>query len=329
MKTPKKLRILITAAGSTIAINVIKALRSQKEIDISITAVDMKELSAGFFLADRWHVVPKADSPDFIETILDICKKEKISAILPIYSFEMPFIAANEKVIEERGIAMAISSLETIRTTHNKVKANEIVRGSGIAVPKVYSKEELVKRQLKFPVMIKPIEASGGRGVTKVNNWEEFDFFEKRIENNFVQEVAAGNEYCVDAVCDRESRLIGASPRLRMETRGGMAVKSLTVKDDALVESSRKIAETFKIVGPFNVQFFKDGNNLNFIEVNSRFPSGGLPLAARAGLNMPLIALKVALGLKIKKPAIQPDLYMTRYWDAVFVKKIRNEYKAI
>ena len=69
-----KVKVLITSAGSTNGVNVIKALKEQKEIKLSLIAVDINPLAAGFFMVDKYYVVPKADTPEFVPTILKICK---------------------------------------------------------------------------------------------------------------------------------------------------------------------------------------------------------------------------------------------------------------
>ncbi len=44
----KRIKTLITSAGSTNGINVIKALKNQNELSISLIAVDINSLAAGF-----------------------------------------------------------------------------------------------------------------------------------------------------------------------------------------------------------------------------------------------------------------------------------------
>jgi carbamoyl-phosphate synthase large subunit len=320
----KKIKILITSAGSTHGINVIKALRGQKELGVFLIAADMNDPSAAFYLADRYYTVPPAADLGFVDFILKLCKKEKIKIIIPTYSAELPIFAKNKKLFQERGILMAIPGIETLLICENKITANEEFLKLGVPIPKVYSEIEIVSGKIEFPAIVKPVQGSGSKGVVKVNDKKDLDFFRNYVKNSFVQEFAAGQEYGIDGICDLEGRLIGVSPRIRNEVRGGLAVKSATVKDGRLEEYAKKIAEGLKIIGPFNIQCFKDGDKIKFIEINCRFPSGGLPLTVKAGLNMPLIAVKLLLGMAIGKPKIKEGLVMARYWDAVILKKDNN-----
>lgn len=322
----KLVNILITAAGSTNGVNVIKALRSQKEMSFFLVAVDTNPLAAGFFLSDKYYKVPRADAPDFIPTILKICKKEKIKIIIPTFSFELPIFAKNKNILEEEGIKMAISSYDTLMDTENKLRTYEYFKKLEIPFPKVYSEEEINNQKVEFPVIIRPVDASGSKNVVVVNNWDELFFFKKYIKKSFVQQFIKGEEYTIDGVSDLSGKMIGASPRIRIETKGGLAIKSITVNNPQLVKYAKKIAEGFKLIGPFNIQCIRNGKEFTFIEVNSRFPSGGLPLAVAAGLNMPLILIKLLLGQKIKKPKIKPNIVITRYWDSIFLRKVQKRY---
>jgi len=165
--------------------------------------------------------------------------------------------------------------------------------------------------------------------VAIIKNQKELSFFKKYIKNSFVQEFVEGVEYTIDGVSDLRGRMIATSPRIRLETKGGLAIKSITVNDSQLINFVKKIVEGLKIIGPFNVQCIKKGKEMKFIEVNSRFPSGGLPLTVKAGLNIPLIIVKLLLGMKIKKTIIKPGIVMTRYWDAVILKKVKNKYQLL
>ena len=322
----EKIKILITSVGSTNGVNVIKALRNKKEINLSLIAVDIDRLAAGFFLSDKYYQVPKADASNFISTILRICKRENIRIIIPTFSYELSFFARKKKMFEKKGIRMAISDYKTFSITDNKIKTAEYLNKLGISTPKIYKEKEIRAKKIIFPVLIKPIKASGSRGVTKVTNWEELLFFKKYIKDSFIQEFVEGDEYTIDGVSDLKGKMIAASPRVRLETKGGLAVKSRTIDDSQMIEIVKKIVEKFKIIGPFNVQCIKKGKELKFIDINSRFPSGGLPLTVKAGLNIPLILVKLLLGKKVKKPKIKPNMTMTRYWDAIILKKVNDRY---
>lgn len=321
-----KIKILITSAGSTNGVNVIKALRNQKELDLLLIAADINPLAAGFFLSDKYYKIPPAHASQFIPTLIRICKKEKIKIIIPTFSYELPFLAKNKLMFAKEGIKMAIPDYEILLITMNKLKTCEYFKKIGIPFPKIFTEKEIKNKKVKFPVIIRPIEGSASKDVVIAKNQKELSFFKEYVKDSFVQEFVKGVEYTIDGICDLEGKMIAASPRIRLEIKGGLAVKSIIVKDNQMINYVKKIVQGLKIIGPFNVQCIKTKRGIKFIEVNARFPSGGLPLTVKAGLNIPLILIKILLGEKITKPKITPNLVMSRYWDSMILKKIKGKY---
>jgi carbamoyl-phosphate synthase large subunit len=238
--------------------------------------------------------------------------------------------AKNKEILEKNGIKLAIPDYKTLTITEDKVKTNKCFEEWKIPCPKSYEKKDLKRGRVKFPLIMKPIKASGSKGIVKINNWKELDFFRNYYRQNvFIQEYVTGEEYTIDGVCDLTGKMIAASPRIRLEVKGGLATKAITKNNPLLVNFTREIVENFGVIGPFNVQCFKKGKDVKFIEINSRFPSGGLPLTVKSGLNIPMILIKLLLGKKIDKPEIKAGLTMTRYWEAIVLRKDGGEYRAM
>jgi len=319
--------VLVTSAGATNAINTIKALKRQHEIDISITTVDIDPLSAGLYLSDKHYIVPRATNEAFMPRLLDICNKEAIEVIIPIYSAELPIFAENKKLLEEHGVRIAVSQLETIRTCDDKARMYRFFEEFSIPYPKVYSRKELISEDVNFPLFMKRRKGSGSKDARVISNTEELNFYLAQIEEPIVQDFADGDEYTIDIVCDLYSKMIEASPRIRIQTRDGLAVKAVTVRDKRLIAYARRIVEELGIIGPANIQCKVKNDDIRFIEVNPRLPSGGLPLAVAAGLNIPLIIVKMLLGMDIGEINVKGGVFMVRYWDALFVEEKNGEYR--
>jgi carbamoyl-phosphate synthase large subunit len=322
LKSKSEIRVLVTAAGGAPGYNVINALKRQKEKKVKIIATDIDFLSVGLYLADKHYLVPKANDPKFIDEILSICKKENIKVIFPGISHEFPAFSKNKKIFEAQGIKIPISDWSTVQICADKIRTFRFFKKNKIPTPKTYLAKDLPKKPI-FPLIIKPSVSSGTKNVFKIENIEELKFFLPRVKKPVIQEFIEGQEYTIDAAADFESNLIAAIPRLRLETMDGKSIKGVTVKDDVLVSMIQEIIKKLKIVGPANIQCFKQNNNYLFTEVNCRFAAGGLPLAVAAGVNIPLLLLKICLGEKIDRKKIKPreKLYMIRYFSEIFIEE--------
>ena len=68
-----------------------------------------------------------------------------------------------------------------------------------------------------------------------------------------------------------------------IQSKGGESIKGASIKDAELIEHACRVAETVGIVGPANIQCFREPDgSLPVTDVNPRF-GGGFSAAARGG----------------------------------------------
>jgi carbamoyl-phosphate synthase large subunit len=93
----------------------------------------------------------------------------------------------------------------------------------------------------------------------------------------------------------------------------------MTIKDWELIEHGRRVAELLRIVGPANIQCFREPHgSLQVTDVNPRF-GGGFPLPTAAGSRYPELALALANG-ESPEPRLgdfREGVVMTRYFAEV------------
>ena len=124
-------------------------------------------------------------------------------------------------------------------------------------------------------------------------------------------------------MADLKGEIISIVPRQRITTIGGVSQKGKILKDWRMINLVYELTKKLNIIGPANIQLFKDGDNYQIIEINARF-SGGIPLTIAAGADFPLLLLKILSGQKVV-PQIgdfDEEIIMLRYDGAIF---IRNE----
>ena len=290
---------LVTSSGSTNGVNIIKALKGHR-----IIAVDCDELSAGLYMSDVWFVVPKATDPRYKEVMIDIVRREQIDIIFPSFSEEIKVLNG----IEELNNKLVVSPRKVYELTENKILCKAFIRNLGFITPEQYPNS--------YPMMVKPIVGTGSKDTVKVNTPEERDFYLKK--DMFYEEFIEGVEYTIDGVSDFEGKMVCCLPRIRLEKKGGLATKCITEHNEELYKLCKKIVETMKLVGVWNVQCIKREGKYYFIDINNRFPSGGMPLATASGLNIPEILIDILKGNKVT-PTLVYGKTMIRYYDAVIL----------
>ncbi len=313
----KEVTVLVSAAGSTNGVNVIQGLRAQNDYDVGIVAIDSDSNAAGLYLADRYEIAPPVSAPAFKDFVLTVCKACGVDMIIPTHSVELPFFSSNQKLFSDWGVRTVISPLEKIKICDDKLQIAEFIRRLGVRHPKIYELNNIPDNE--FPLFVKSRFGSGSAYARRVETGEELGFYIGRTPNPIVQEYISGTEYTVNVISDYNGRVVGLVPLRRVKVRGGLAVVAQVEVNPTIAGETRRIVEALGLVGPSNVQVIKDGEELVYLEVNPRFASGGMPLAAGAGFNIPLLLMKLGLGEPIGELDIEDGKKMIRFWDAIVV----------
>lgn len=140
------------------------------------------------------------------EQILEKCRKIKPDAVVSIGS-DLAMLTVNY-VAEQLGLVG--NSMESTQISTNKYEMRKAFHCAGVPVPgfrciNVDTRAEEVE-ELNLPVIVKPTDRSGSRGVTKLNSWEEFSMAVKTaVENSFekkaiVEEYLPGDEYSCECI---------------------------------------------------------------------------------------------------------------------------------
>jgi carbamoyl-phosphate synthase large subunit len=319
--------VLVTSAGSIPGVAVIEALRNQHEVPVRIVAADMDELSAGFLLSDARHVVPPANSPEFMSTIRRICQQESIAVVYPIIDEELQCFADHAASLKQSGVRVITNSPETVRITKDKILTAVRCREVGVAIPTTLLPEEVTENNLPpFPLIVKPRNGRGSLGVHKAHDREELQFYLSRLSNPIVQQFIEGTEYTIDVLTDFEEKLLSLVPKERILVKSGMQTKGRTVNDQQLMDFASHVVRGFRLFPRGNIQCIRDASGkIWLIEVNPKF-AASLPFTVAAGVNAPLILLKLHLGKSVQPllGKFQSNLVMLRVWKEHYLENVKE-----
>lgn len=129
-----------------------------------------------------------------------------------------------------------------------------------------------------------------------------------------------GAEYSVDLLSSDGNVLAGAV-RLRRAAVGGLALVAETVDAPDVFEAGREVVQATGVSFVNNVQFRRDAAGApRLIEMNPRIP-GTVGLTVEAGLNLPLAAIALALGVHVPLPSPELGVNVMRYHGSVFTRR--------
>tara|TARA_Y100000741_G_scaffold361825_1_gene346480 strand:- start:1638 stop:2603 length:966 start_codon:yes stop_codon:yes gene_type:complete len=313
------INILITSAGVMSAVNIIKSMRMQNDIEFNIIANDIDSLSPGLHLANKYYISPSIKNEErYLKFLLDVVVKENISVLFPCYSKELQLISKNIQKFEDLNVKILISPVSVLKLCDNKLEMSEMVHSLNIPVPKIIRNPS----EESLPIFSRLNNSSGSNGAVLIDNKNYLQYLLDINDPRIYQEFIDGVEYTVDVLCDKKSNVVVAVPRKRLLTKSGQSVKGVTVKNDKLINYVGLICQEVGLVGPCNIQFIEKESKYYFIEVNPRYAAGGLMLTSYSGVNIPILALKILMEFKINKDELLflPDIHMSRYWQEIIIK---------
>lgn len=239
------------------------------ELDIDVPISLVGEIVIGL----RWN-----DS-NLYNHLLEIIETKKIDIILPFLDYATIVSAKLKKMTEDMNVFIPVSDNKICEVFYNKYLANEWCIENDIKIPSNVG---------KYPLIAKPIHGSASKGILVLESLADFNNLGNK-EAYLIQEFVKGKEYSVDVyVSIQDNEIVSIVPRERLETQGGESIKSITIKDERIINFSKKIIERTKLVGPLTLQLIENSatKDLYFMEINPRF-GGAVLNSIFAGANSP------------------------------------------
>lgn len=311
--------VVISSAGRRVSL--LRSFRHALEalgVSGRVVATDLSPLTAAGHVADELFPVPSCRSPEFIPTMLELCREREIHLIVPTIDTELAAYAAHRQDFAEIGTTVAISGPRTVAIAADKRETHRWLCEEGFPTVRQASAVEVRTKpgSWTFPAIVKPAGGSASAGVAVVSGPEQIGAGDDLI----VQELAPGVEHTVDAYVDRDGRVLTTIPRRRIEVRAGEVAKAVTVHHEELEALVAAIVSRLPATfGALNVQVFVSDDRLSVIEMNPRF-GGGYPLSWEAGAHFPELLVSDVVGWDVDAPSWEAGVVMLRYDDAVFIR---------
>ncbi len=306
--------VLFTCAGQRV--DIVSAFGRAGATTI---ATDVSDLAPALYHADRRALVPPVDDPGYVAALAELVQVHDVRLIVPLTDLDHLVLASNRDRFGEA--VVLLPEPEAIARCGDKYLAHRFFEERGIGTPPTWLPDEL-PAELPYPVLVKARRGFGSRHIYRARDRSELDFFlGYTAVESMVQAVCLGVEYSIDVLCDLDGRCLNAIPRTMIESKGGESIKGMTIADPELIEHGRLVAEELGLVGPGNVQCFREPDGeLRVTDVNPRF-GGGFPLPTAAGSGYPELALQLANG---ERPAprlgeFREGVLMTRFFSEVIL----------
>jgi carbamoyl-phosphate synthase large subunit len=343
----RDLLVLVTGCGSPGVYGLIKSLRTNGERRIRIIGLDVDPLIANRYFLDEFLVPPRRDTPEFMPYVMEVAQQKEVDVVYPVPTAELEMFAAAESKFEAKGQRVVVSSQESLAIANNRARLFKHAAEAGLTCAPAYhvvrSWDQLVSAasELGYPnqrVCLKLPVGTGSIGFrildSKINRLDlllnalpsstftSIDEIASVLQhaNPFpqliVMEYLPGEEYDVDVLASN-GRSLCIIPRRNERMCYGLSLLSRIDEHTAISQLSQQIVAMLGLSYVVNLSFKANSEGQpKLIEINPRIP-GSIIAATMAGVNMPYLAVKLALGEHVEIPPVRWGTQMVRYWEEI------------
>lgn len=272
----------------------------------------------------------------WVESVYDLAQNKNIDVILPTGIFTRYLLSKyKDHPISDY---MLLPDSEIFDIANNKGKLAEYLNQQGLPHPSTLfkRKNELLSSDeisnLKFPILMKPTNGRGGKGIqlfsSKHELMEGLNSFTMNDDYVFQQYIEGEISFGCGVLCiDGE---IQAYSTFKFEQRYGnmfsFSTEQLFIDNQEIFEITRKLMSTLNWSGVANVDFVYDYKNNKYyiLEINPRYWST-LSLSVKAGINFPYLEILTILSLALPTSDYkQQRFYMAKYGLKMFLKSLQS-----
>ena len=322
--------ILILAAGTRNKI--VQYFRRTLAGAGTVIATDANRLGPAIYDADRYYIVPPITEPGYIDIILDICKKERISGVLSLIDPELSLLAEHEEEFRAVGTTVIGSSRALCDMSLDKFSMYDWLTAHGYHTARSWMDRESFYRavgagEAAYPVFVKPAKGSASISISKVWDKETVDLLCAHEEGLMIQEFMKGQEIGADVYIDMLSgEVVSIFTKKKIKMRAGETDKAVSFKDPALFALIEKFVSEAGYRGQIDIDIFDNEGTYYISEVNPRF-GGGYPHAYESGCDHMKMILNNLNGRVNEKNigAYDEGIYMMKYNELKVVRDIPEE----
>ncbi|OAH22831.1 hypothetical protein AX289_06435 [Methylorubrum populi] len=310
-------RVLVVPGGTEIGLEINRALRDCKEVDLY--SAGQKVPSASEFRFRRHIPMPPISDQAGLAALNAIIERNDIDFVFPAHDDVVLALAENRAAIKA---AVLGSEPRVCQITRFKSLTYKAVAGI-VRTPQVYQSDD----ELSFPVFVKPDRGQGGQGARRIDDVQTLRTACEREPSLLVMEFLPGEEYTVDCFSSRAQGLIFCRGRERTRVRAGIAMQSHHVDDPLFVEIARNIETSLPMRGAWFFQVKRDRHgDLTLLEVAPRI-AGAMALSRVTGANFPLLTIYDAAGFDVGVEAFEASIELSRSLDNHY--RIDFKYSAV
>lgn len=278
-----------------------------------VLAADCSSIAPALYEADQHFIVPRITAPEYIDVILDICRREQVSGVLSLIDPELSLLAQNKERFHELGVTVIGSDYAECERCLNKQQMYEWMTAHSYRAARSFVDlssftAALSAGEIAFPVFVKPICGSASIAISRADDLQTVEFLCRHTDGMMIQEFLHGQEIGADVYIDLLSgEVVSIFTKKKLVMRAGETDKAVSFKDEKLFRLIERFVKESGFRGQIDIDLFDVDGEYVISEVNPRF-GGGYPHAFECGVDhMTLIYNNLAGVANVPKIGMYPD----------------------
>jgi predicted ATP-grasp superfamily ATP-dependent carboligase len=295
------------------------------------------------YIDKKFFVRAEVGSIDYYNHLLSIIKDEHIDVIIPMGDATAEFVCLHKPELSKL-VKLEIPNHTIFLKGYDKNQLMALCQKNNYPHPKtidlssiaIEKCEEL--KDFPYPAMLKPNLTTGGRGMIKVDNYQELTSVYPSLHEQYgdyhLQQFIkpGGKQVKVQLYVDSNKKLVASSVIEKIRwypVQGGSNCCARTIKDDKVVDLCYRILLDIDWVGfaDFDLIENPDTNQLLVMEINPRVPAC-IKSPIVAGLNWGQVIVDAYLGKTQKQYKYKEGIVLRHLgFDMLWFLKSPNRWK--
>ncbi len=273
----KQKKILMTAGRSWVTLDLSRQLHAAGH-KIYIAETSNYHVCRLSKAVEKSFIVPspRFEPEKFIDSLVDIVKREKIDFLLPICE-EIFYISKSLDRFPSHCTVMC-SPFDIMHTLHNKWRFMQLLKDLDMNPPETHlitCREDLKNIPFKKPYILKPCYSRGSQKIKKVTPPQQPPILEIESFNPWVaQEWIEGKRYCTYGICHNGVLSAHSIYPVGFAVDGNSCVMFESIDHKGILAWVKEFVQKINFTGQIAFDFIEDERGLFAIECNPRATSG-------------------------------------------------------
>lgn len=278
---------ILVLDGGTQGLIIVKSLRKLGNRVVMIYHGKHSYADDSKYVSKKYFCNLKDDTVLFYDFVVDVVRKEKIDAVIPMSDMASKFLSKNKGALSQY-VRFQVPDYNVFENGYDKNKLMSLCKAKNYPHPFTINSleniEKVGKEKCVFPLLIKPNHTCGGRGMTLVHSYEELlekypiiyaQYGDCHLQKYIKQ---GGAQVEVQLYVNEKQELVCSSVIYKYRwypENGGSSCCAVTVENKEVVEICYNLLKDLGWVGFADFDLIEDPEegDLKIMELNPRVPA--------------------------------------------------------